>query len=71
MPNYQTPAQRARQFASSVTLMIREVLDRLPEREMICFLDELHGRLTTELFAQRMELESVGSPAHIGDEAEV
>jgi hypothetical protein len=60
MPNH-PPVQRARQFAQSLSHVVRETLSRLPEREVILFLDALHDSLEFELWVARMELESVGA----------
>jgi hypothetical protein len=63
MPTLHPPIQRARQFAQSLSCVVRETLSRLPEREVILFLDAIHDTLEFELWIQRMELESVGCPA--------
>jgi hypothetical protein len=71
MPTSRPPAaanSRAKRFAAAVTVLVREALSRVPERQVIADLDALHGQLGTELWATRMELESVGGPAPEEDE---
>jgi len=67
MPTYLSANQRAKKFAAALVCLVREVLDRLPERELIQFLDEIHGKLGTELVCQRMELESLAGPSEHGE----
>ena len=71
MPTCTSTDQRATRFAAAVTTIVRKVLRRLPERQVIAFLDALNGKLGTELWAARMELESVAGTALHEDEVEV
>jgi hypothetical protein len=58
MQNPLSPCERAKQFASSVMLIIRETLSRVPENLMPVYLDALYGCVEIELWSERMELES-------------
>jgi hypothetical protein len=59
MTTHTVKTTEAQRFAADVTGVVREKLARLPEQQLIAYLDALHDTLEMELWMARMELESI------------